>query len=276
MPASESGAISTVASLTSTLIMQFADPYLTDLEAQKTLTYASNKARQAGIKASFLYRLGGAGQVIDIWRVIRPDEIIAEAEIAKKLSKYVPPDYVRYQQEDGVRVAHYIRHQPPQPHRTTPPPRAEGGLALTNGGAGRPDRAATEAPTGPTGDFAEQPPARRTPPPAQRPQPGPQPRPPRPAVEVPPMEPSETQAGAAASSDDEDWVWTGTDLVRKSSATTDGAEDTEDTEDTENVKDSASAADTERTGDAEPADNIRQSERSEPPESSASADSPES
>src|SRR6185437_3456094 len=108
--------------------MQFADPYLTDAEAQQTLTYASNKARRAGLKASFIYRLGGAGQVIDIWRVIRPEEIIAEAGIAKKVSKYVPPDYVRYQQEDGVRVAHYVRHQPAPTRRPTPPMRAGSGL----------------------------------------------------------------------------------------------------------------------------------------------------
>lgn len=206
--------------------MQFADPYLTDIEAQRTLTYAQNQAKRAGLKASFIYRLGGAGQVIDIWRIIRPDEIIAEAEIAKKLSKYVPPDYVRYQQEDGVRVAHYVRHQLPQ-GRQTPP--IAGGSSIAIGGEtlGSQDgeQASTPTPT-PTQrrSPAGLPTARRSaggrerdadngrrPAPAHEP---PQRR--HPAGEVPPMEAPEAMTDGIGSPDDEDWIWTGTDLVRKS------------------------------------------------------------
>lgn len=223
--------------------MQFADPYLTDFEAQKTLTYASNKARRAGLKASFLYRLGGAGQVIDIWRVIRPDEIIAEAEIAKKVSKYVPPDYVRYQQEDGVRVAHYIRHQPATTRRPTPPAHTGTGLAIGDGATGLSEYPPAESPIGPTPASAAESPSSREPrepsprstsrpphpqPPQRRqPQPGATPEAPR----KPPKPPKpqvtrqqdtgqthEYQDGdlSSSESDDEDWVWTGTDLVRKS------------------------------------------------------------
>ncbi len=179
--------------------MQIADPYLMDLEAQRTLTYASNKAKRAGLKATFVYRLGGAGQVIDIWRIIRPDEIIAEAEIAKKVSKYVPPDYVRYQQFEDVRVAHYVRHQLPHGHQT-PLPGSGSGIAI--GGQTR----------GPSAVGPRQNPVTRQPP-ANQPQPWRQPH-----VEVPPLEPpaeAGDAASAADSADDEEWIWTGTDLVRK-------------------------------------------------------------
>jgi hypothetical protein len=178
--------------------MQFADPFLTDREAQRTLTYAQNKAKRADLKASFIYRLGGAGQVIDIWRIIRPDEIIAEAEIAKKVSKYVSTDYVRYQEEDGVRVAHYVRRQLPHGHQT-PPTRAASGIDVGSETLG----------------HTEPPGARRrgNPPP---PKPTPPPQPLRPSVESPPMETSVSGVDGAASSheDEEEWIWTGTDLVR--------------------------------------------------------------
>lgn len=196
--------------------MQFADPYLTDVEAQRTLTYAQNQATRAGLKASFIYRLGGAGQVIDIWRIIRPDEIIAEAEIAKKVSKYVPPEYVRYQQVDGVRVAHYVRHHLPHGHQT--PESAASSIAVGGEALGRQEGEMTpgEHPTPPpTQRGAEQPLAGRNGRPPT-PKPTPQPHPRRPSVEVPPMEKPDTEAGGTPSKDEEDWIWTGTDLVRKS------------------------------------------------------------
>ncbi|HET9979242.1 MAG TPA: amino acid permease, partial [Ktedonobacterales bacterium] len=199
--------------------MQIADPYLTDFEAQKTLTYASNQARRAGLKASFLYRLGGAGQVIDIWRVIRPDEIIAEAEIAKKVSKYVPPDYVRYQQEDGVRVAHYIRHQPATTRRPTPPARTGSGLAIGDGATGLPEYPPAGTPTPIAPASSENRPTRREPAPKPTQQPQPEPRVVPKARSEPqaPRDAQEYQGGDTSSSfDEEDWVWTGTDLVRKS------------------------------------------------------------
>lgn len=201
--------------------MQFADPYLTDIQAQRTLTYAQNKAKRAGLKAAFIYRLGGAGQVIDIWRIIRPDEIIAEAEIAKKVSKYTPPDYVRYQQADGVRVAHYIRHQSPQGHQTPP---LSSGSGITIGGrmlGGQPGGTlpATPTPPAPASPPDEPIPSNRDRQSGRVSVPRPMlPRPwrRRPTVEVPPMEPPSAEESDAASPDEENWVWTGTDLVPKS------------------------------------------------------------
>lgn len=201
--------------------MQFADPYLTDIQAQRTLTYAQNKAKRMGLKAAFIYRLGGAGQVIDIWRIIRPDEIIAEAEIAKKVSKYTPPDYVRYQQADGVRVAHYhyMRHRLPQGHQTPP---LGGGSGIAVGGralGGQPGGIPPEPPASTAPTVNEPPPYSRD----RRSGRVSIPRPTlphtwrrRPTVEVPPMEPPDAAPSDAASPDEEEWVWTGTDLVPKS------------------------------------------------------------
>ena len=198
--------------------MQFADPYLTDIQAQRTLTYAQNKAKRMGLKAAFIYRLGGAGQVIDIWRIIRPDEIIAEAEIAKKVSKYTPPDYVRYQQADGVRVAHYVRHQLPQGHQTPP---LGGGSGIAVGGralGGQPGGIPPEPPASTAPTVNEPPPYSRD----RRSGRVSIPRPTlphtwrrRPTAEVPPMEPPDSAPSDAASPDEEEWVWTGTDLVPK-------------------------------------------------------------
>ena len=37
-------------------------------------------------------------------------KIIAESALAKSIAQRVAPDYVRFQQVDGVRVAHYVKH----------------------------------------------------------------------------------------------------------------------------------------------------------------------
>ena len=138
-----------------------------------------------------------------------PDEIIAEAEIAKKVSKYVPPDYVRYQQFDDVRVAHYVRRQIPYGHHT-PLPGSASGIAI--GGQTRTPSAAIPRQTPAT----RQSPAEQSPPRRQRP------------IEVPPIEPSvaaDDAVSADVPADDEEWIWTGTDLVRKTpqdSDSTDG------------------------------------------------------
>ncbi len=86
------------------------DPYAFDEEAQQALSRAATAAGRAHLPASFVYRVGGPGKVLDAWRIIRPDEIIAESALAKSIAQRVAPDYVRFQQVDGVRVAHYVKH----------------------------------------------------------------------------------------------------------------------------------------------------------------------
>ncbi|HLZ22156.1 MAG TPA: APC family permease [Ktedonobacterales bacterium] len=199
--------------------MAINDPYFRDDGAKRTFSRAAADASRAGVGAQFIYRIGGHGAVLDVWRVVRPDEIIAEARSGKPLSTSVAPEYVRFQTVDGVKVAHYVRH------RAAAPARAEEG--------------------------AEAPPARPIPSTPERPEttdqgngPHPPPRVPIPkkitgipsagagrtpsaAGPIPPRDDRKTnesgnvpdqhsEAGASPSGDIDDYVWTGTQLVRKS------------------------------------------------------------
>lgn len=86
------------------------DPYFRDDEAKRLFSLAAAICTRQQVHADYIYRTGGAASVVDTWRIIRPEEIIAEAPVAKTLSKTVSPEYVRFQQVDGVKVAHYVRH----------------------------------------------------------------------------------------------------------------------------------------------------------------------
>lgn len=65
--------------------------------------------------------MGGVRQVFDIAAIVRPDEVVAEAETAKRITHTraapsegglaLSPDYVRYHSVDGIRVAHYVLHK---------------------------------------------------------------------------------------------------------------------------------------------------------------------
>jgi amino acid transporter len=90
--------------------LEFNDPYLFDQQAQATLSQAAVAAGREKVPAQFVYRTGGPNAVLDAWRIVRPAEIIADADTAKAISKRVAPQYVRFQQVDGVRIAHYVKH----------------------------------------------------------------------------------------------------------------------------------------------------------------------
>ncbi|HZC76839.1 MAG TPA: hypothetical protein VE258_03780, partial [Ktedonobacterales bacterium] len=87
-----------------------------------------------------------------------PDEIIAEASVAKSLSRLVAPEYIRYQTVDGVRIAHYVRHHVTgltQPGAgTTGGPRRPGGQGGQWGPGG---------PGAPAGPVAQEPDRRPAP-----------------------------------------------------------------------------------------------------------------
>ncbi len=87
---------------------QFADPYLYDREAQHLFSRAASLCQQAGVSAHFLYLVGGAASIIDVWRAIRPDEIVTEAPALKSLSQVVSSAYVRYRTVDGIQVAYHV------------------------------------------------------------------------------------------------------------------------------------------------------------------------
>jgi amino acid transporter len=90
--------------------LEFNDPYLFDQHAQQTLSMAAVAARHYDLPAQYAYRTESPHAVLDAWSILHPREIVAEADIAKAISTTVAPQYIRFQQVDGVRVAHYVRH----------------------------------------------------------------------------------------------------------------------------------------------------------------------
>jgi amino acid transporter len=204
---------------------EFAEPYLFDVQAQQILSQAAAVCAREHVPARFIYRVQAPNAVQDAWRVIQPDEIIAEGDLAKLIAKQVSPDYVRLQVADGARVVHAVKHhvsgletQPagvaaapgstgqagPEPNgrrrgaRITPPvstpkpvgsapPAGENGARSArtpekDGGSGEPPSAAQTTPVSPEESAEAE--TRPTPTPAQ-------------PVDI------------------EDYVWTGTELVRR-------------------------------------------------------------
>jgi hypothetical protein len=90
--------------------LEITDPYSFDLAAQETLSQAAIAARREQVPAQFVYRTTSPNAVLDAWSTLRPGEIIADAQTAKAISRQVTPEYVRFQQVDGIRVAHYVKH----------------------------------------------------------------------------------------------------------------------------------------------------------------------
>jgi len=90
-----------------------------DYHARKALSRAKRDSMARHLTARYYYAVGGAKQVYDIARRVRPEEIVAEEHVAKRITRAAPseagmavsPEYVRYQQVDGVTVAHNVLHE---------------------------------------------------------------------------------------------------------------------------------------------------------------------
>ena len=114
-------------------VMQFNDPYFYDQQAQATFSLAARIAAERQITSvRFVYRVGGTRNISGVWRIIRPEQIIAEAPILKALAKQISPKFVRFKTVDEVRVASYVLPPP----ATTSPEAASDDLGVT-----RPSRA---------------------------------------------------------------------------------------------------------------------------------------
>ncbi|HEX6820241.1 MAG TPA: APC family permease, partial [Ktedonobacterales bacterium] len=199
------------------------DPYFHDDGAKRAFSRAAAAASRAGVPAQFIYRVGGLGVVQDVQRVVRPDEIIADARAGKPLSTTVAPAYVRFQTVDDVKVAHYVM-QHREPTLDHPDNGAE--AALSRPTSPTPDRPETASQgngphpprvpipkkiTGmPSAGTGRTPTRTETPPPREE-QKG-QRKADADAGSAP--QPSEADAGKPG--DIDDYVWTGTQLVRKS------------------------------------------------------------
>ena len=99
-------------------LFEIRDRYGRDKTAQDVLSFAKRVSRRANVSAKFLFAVGGAKQVFDIAHRIRPDEIVAQKDLAKRVTHALPaergmaisPEYVRFQSFDGVTVAHNVLH----------------------------------------------------------------------------------------------------------------------------------------------------------------------
>jgi hypothetical protein len=99
-------------------LFEIRDRFGLDKVAQDTLSIAKRTAMRANIPARYLYAVGGAQQIFDIAGRVRPEEIIAEAIVAKELTQaarsnsrlMIAPEYVRYELLDGVKIAHNRMH----------------------------------------------------------------------------------------------------------------------------------------------------------------------
>jgi amino acid transporter len=99
-------------------LFEIRDRFGMDKVAQDTLSIAKRTAMRANVSARYLYAVGGAQQIFDIAGRVRPEEIIAEATVAKELTQatrsnsrlMIAPEYVRYELLNGVKIAHNHMH----------------------------------------------------------------------------------------------------------------------------------------------------------------------
>jgi hypothetical protein len=100
-------------------LFEIRDRFGLDAEAQLTLSRAKRACNEARVQAKYLYAVGGSQQVFDIAARVRPAEIVAEAETARRILHKarsqsgiaLSPDYVITRLVDGARVAHNVMHQ---------------------------------------------------------------------------------------------------------------------------------------------------------------------
>ena len=99
-------------------LFEIRDRFGLDKVAQDTLSIAKRTAIRANVPARYLYAVGGGQQIFDIASRTRPEEIIAEAIVAKELTQAarstsgltIAPEYVRYELLHGVKIAHNYMH----------------------------------------------------------------------------------------------------------------------------------------------------------------------
>jgi amino acid transporter len=142
-------------------LFEIHDRFGLDKVAQDTLSIAKRTAIRANVPARYLYAVGGAQQIFDIASRVRPEEIIAEAAVARELTQaarsnsqlMIAPEYVRYELLNGVKIAHNRMHDL----------YSQGAEEIARGQGGRPSApVATAPPARPKG--ADRGSARKTPP----------------------------------------------------------------------------------------------------------------
>ncbi len=165
-----------------TEMLAFADPYLSDRAAQQILSQARHLSESAKVPAYFVYRVGGAQSVADVWRIVQPDELIATTDVARLYARGIAPEYVRRQVTHDLAIEHQVR-------------RHHVGVSEETSGSEKMPALLPHHPH-PAGQHGQVPTRQNgTPPPAPS---GP------------------TKGETTPDTTREDWIWTGTDLVRRS------------------------------------------------------------
>jgi amino acid transporter len=170
-------------------LLQFADPYLGDRAAQRTLSLARNLAERAKVPAYFVYRVRGPQTVSDVWRIIQPDELLATVDVAHETAREIAPEYVRKQVTHGVTVEHRVRKHRPQMQETTTSLSPRAPIASPSGANGQRSQGASS--------MREQDVEQGT------------------ATGTQERAAHEAKGEATPDPTIEDWYWTGTDLIRK-------------------------------------------------------------
>ena len=180
-------------------LLAFADPYLSDRAAQRILSRARTLADRAKVPAYFVYRVDGAQSVANVWRIIQPEELMATAEVARMYGHDIAPEYVRRVFYHELVIEHRVRK-----HRA----------AVDDSMGGALPKMPIAPPASPTPTMPNTEPENRLagPPPRER-------RPTIPRLNGhPPERPRHAASGSQGNqtpTSDDEWVWTGTDLVRR-------------------------------------------------------------
>src|SRR5262249_36734309 len=157
--------------------LAIVDPYLEDEAAQRRFAQIAELCSREHVPAQFVYRVRRPTLVQDVWHVLQASEIIAESGLARDVAKQIVPRYVRLQRVNGALISHLVTR-----HVATARPSTDVSLSATGTSA-----TATSSPPGASVPFA-----------AGKPEP-----------------PSEQRPAELFGAQIEDYVWTGTELVRK-------------------------------------------------------------
>jgi amino acid transporter len=162
-------------------LMEIADPYARDTDAQTAMSEAESiirrvgSARQTAVPTSVLarmfqrvlalfgkqtlphmytYRQGKIEDLRTLWGLVRPDVTVGQAN--QNLARVVQVAYVRYYVTDGVRVAFYVSHPPVGDGRATPSAISGAPLAQPSGASRLPTPTPISVPVGTAAPAAPQ------------------------------------------------------------------------------------------------------------------------
>ncbi len=90
-------------------MFEFADPYLHDEQAKETFARIEHLAQKQKIVRRYVYRLQTPDVVKSVWSVVRPKDVIADAEYMAMFED-INPDFVRYELTPDCKVVHLVKN----------------------------------------------------------------------------------------------------------------------------------------------------------------------